>query len=109
VQSASAPLRSMCAASLLHFLLDWPLEERRLKQHLEAIVANLGYAYEDGRLQVCCQPLAAFQLQHLPSRPRPCHTWATSAAALLLLPSCNMFCSFHFSTFLRCLRCLDSI
>ena len=53
VQSQSAPLRSLCASALLQFLLDWPLEERRLKQHLEFLFSNLDYEYEDGRLQVC--------------------------------------------------------
>jgi hypothetical protein len=42
----------MCASTLLQFLLDWPLEEKRLSQQLEAIVANLSYEHEDGRLQV---------------------------------------------------------
>jgi hypothetical protein len=53
VQSASAPLRAMCASALLQFLLDWPLDERRLRQHLEKLVSNLGYEHEEGRLQVC--------------------------------------------------------
>ena len=51
VRSANASLRGMAASALLQYLLDWPLEERRLKQHLHFAVANLAYELEDGRLQ----------------------------------------------------------
>jgi U3 small nucleolar RNA-associated protein 20 len=51
VKSQSGPVRQMCAASLLQFLLDFPLGERRLQQHVAFLVANLGYEYESGRLQ----------------------------------------------------------
>lgn len=54
VRGDAAPLRAMAAAALLHFLLDWPLAERRLAQHLDGLVANLSYDGEAGRAQVRC-------------------------------------------------------
>lgn len=52
VRSPEAALRGTCAAALLQFLLDWPLQERRLQQHLQFLVSNLSFELEDGRLQV---------------------------------------------------------
>lgn len=52
VRSPDAALRGTCAAALLQFLLDWPLQEHRLAQHLQFLVANISFELEDGRLQV---------------------------------------------------------
>lgn len=52
MRSPDASLRSTCAAALLQFLLDWPLQEHRLGQHLQFLVSNVSFELEDGRLQV---------------------------------------------------------
>lgn len=51
VKSPDATMRSTCAATLLQFLLDWPLQDHRLTQHLEFVLSNLSFELEDGRLQ----------------------------------------------------------
>lgn len=51
VQNPDSSMRSSCAAALLQFLLDWPLKDHRLTQHLEFILSNLAFEIEDGRLQ----------------------------------------------------------
>lgn len=71
VQNQSAPLRAMCAAALLQFLLDWPLHERRLSQHLEFLLSNLSYDHEDGRLQVSIHPTLIQISPHLDPKYRP--------------------------------------
>lgn len=51
MKSPDATLRAACAAALLQFLLDWPLQDHRLTQHLEFVLGNLSFELEDGRLQ----------------------------------------------------------
>ena len=51
MKSPDATMRSTCAAALLQFLLDWPLQDHRLTQHLEFVLGNLSFELEDGRLQ----------------------------------------------------------
>ena len=41
--------RNACASALLQFLLDYPVGERRLQQHLQFLITNLGYEHEAGR------------------------------------------------------------
>jgi U3 small nucleolar RNA-associated protein 20 len=50
VQTASQSVRSHCEAIMMQFLLTYPLGEKRLQQHLDALIANLNYEYEPGRL-----------------------------------------------------------
>ena len=45
-------MRSLCSATLLQFLLDYPLGPKRLAQHLAFLAANLSYEHETGRLAV---------------------------------------------------------
>ena len=45
-------MRQLCAATLLQFLLDYPLGPKRLHQHLAFLITNAAYEYEQGRLQV---------------------------------------------------------
>lgn len=49
VRSQAAPVRQACSALLLQFLLDYPVGERRLQQHLNFIITNLSYEHETGR------------------------------------------------------------
>ena len=49
VRSQSAPIRQLCASVLLQFLLDYPVGDRRLQQHLHFIITNLSYEHETGR------------------------------------------------------------
>ncbi|PRW58885.1 small subunit processome component 20-like protein [Chlorella sorokiniana] len=49
VQSQAAPVRSACSSALLQFLLDYPLGEKRLQEHLQFLLTNLSYEHESGR------------------------------------------------------------
>lgn len=49
VRSQAAPIRQACSSVLLQFLLDYPVGERRLQQHLNFIIINLSYEHETGR------------------------------------------------------------
>ena len=49
VTSQISSIRDTCSKSLVHFLLFYPLEEKRLQQHLDFIVRNLSYKTEEGR------------------------------------------------------------
>ena len=49
VRSQSAPIRQLCASVLLQFLLDYPVGDRRLQQHLHFVITNLSYEHETGR------------------------------------------------------------
>jgi U3 small nucleolar RNA-associated protein 20 len=50
VQSAVATVRTHCASIYLTFLLDYPLETKRLNYHIRFLVNNLTFVYETGRL-----------------------------------------------------------
>ena len=50
VRAGAAETRALCAQALVQFLLDYPLGERRLRQHIDALAANLEYQYASGRL-----------------------------------------------------------
>jgi U3 small nucleolar RNA-associated protein 20 len=52
VRSQQAPVRALCSQVFLMFLLDYPLGEKRLRQHLEFLVRNLGYEHAAGRAAV---------------------------------------------------------
>ncbi|KAK9818396.1 hypothetical protein WJX72_012002 [[Myrmecia] bisecta] len=49
IKSQSASIRQLCSSVFLQFLLDYPLGEKRLQQHLQFIVTNLAYEHESGR------------------------------------------------------------
>ena len=49
VRSQSAPVRQLCSSVLLQFLLDYPVGDKRLQQHLHFIITNLSYQHETGR------------------------------------------------------------
>lgn len=49
VRSQAAPIRQLCSSVLLQFLLDYPVGDRRLQQHLHFIITNLSYQHETGR------------------------------------------------------------
>lgn len=49
VRSQAAPVRQLCSSVLLQFLLDYPVGDRRLQQHLHFIITNLSYEHETGR------------------------------------------------------------
>lgn len=65
VRSQQAPVRQLCSQVFLQFLLDYPLGERRLRQHLEFLVRNVGYEHSTGRaavLDLMSQVVAKFPL-----------------------------------------------
>jgi len=49
VQSHVPAVRALASNLLLQFLITYPLGEKRLQQHLEAILANLNYEHSHGR------------------------------------------------------------
>jgi hypothetical protein len=50
-RSHSPPGRATAAASLLQFLLDYPLSPSRLQGHVAFLLTNTAYEHETGRLQ----------------------------------------------------------
>ncbi|KAI4375205.1 hypothetical protein MLD38_013104 [Melastoma candidum] len=49
VRSQSEAIRRKCSEILLQFLLDYPLSEKRLGQHLDFLLSNLSYEHSTGR------------------------------------------------------------
>ncbi|XP_068649715.1 uncharacterized protein [Aristolochia californica] len=49
VRSHSEPIRKKCSQILLQFLLDYPLHDKRLQQHLDFLLENLSYVHPTGR------------------------------------------------------------
>lgn len=43
-------MRRLCSTTLLQFLLDYPVGEKRFQQHMHKLIANLSYEHESGRL-----------------------------------------------------------
>lgn len=50
VKSHKAPLRQHCCGIVINYLLNYPLGEERLEQHLKQVVVNVKYEFEEGRL-----------------------------------------------------------
>lgn len=50
IHSQSKELRDSCTALSIIFLISFPLESRRVRQHLEFFVRNLSYDLAEGRL-----------------------------------------------------------
>lgn len=50
VQSQKQAVRLQCSQIFLNYLVDYPMGSKRLNNHLQQIVLNLKYEYEDGRL-----------------------------------------------------------
>lgn len=46
----SVSVRQLCSSTLLQFLLDYPLGEKRFREHVNFLAANLAYEHESGRL-----------------------------------------------------------
>ena len=46
----SSPIRQLCSSTLLQFLLDYPVGQKRFQQHMHKVIANLSYEHEAGRL-----------------------------------------------------------
>ncbi|KAK9122055.1 hypothetical protein Syun_019672 [Stephania yunnanensis] len=49
VRSTSEPIRKKSSQILLQFLLDYQLSQKRMQQHLEFLLENLGYEHPTGR------------------------------------------------------------
>jgi U3 small nucleolar RNA-associated protein 20 len=50
VRSSSSSLRQQSSSVFVDYLLNYPLGEQRIEQHLKQIVLNLKYEYSEGRL-----------------------------------------------------------
>jgi hypothetical protein len=60
-QSDRSRERSRCSDIVSHFLMEYPLEEQRIKEQLDLVLKNLDFPQEDGRisglnmLRICIQ------------------------------------------------------
>lgn len=52
VTNISKATRGTCANIFVQFLLEYPLEQQRLQQHINHMLKNLTYFDTDGRLQL---------------------------------------------------------
>lgn len=52
ITAQSDQMRTLCSHSLIQFLLDYPLGEKRMNRHISFMVENLEYEYEEGRKAV---------------------------------------------------------
>eukprot|EP00985_Skeletonema_marinoi_P017590 scaffold9708_cov130-Skeletonema_marinoi.AAC.3 len=50
VQSQKQAVRLQCSQIFLNYLVDYPMGSKRLDNHLQQIVLNMKYEYEEGRL-----------------------------------------------------------
>lgn len=50
ISSVNKLTRGLCQAIFVQFLLDYPLENSRVEQHINFLIKNLGFALESGRL-----------------------------------------------------------
>lgn len=50
VQGHSETARASCGQLYLQFLLDYPLGEKRLHKHIDFLMKNLSYEFEEGRV-----------------------------------------------------------
>jgi U3 small nucleolar RNA-associated protein 20 len=53
VRSSKVSLREQSASAVVSFLINYPLSDERVEQHLQQILLNLQYEYSDGRLSGC--------------------------------------------------------
>lgn len=52
VQTVSRTTREVCAGIFTSFILEYPLEQSRLEQHINHMLKNLTYFDPEGRLQL---------------------------------------------------------
>ncbi|TNV87999.1 hypothetical protein FGO68_gene14880 [Halteria grandinella] len=52
ITSIAKSTRSVCASIFTQFLLEYPLEQTRVEQHVNHLLKNLGYFDSEGRMQV---------------------------------------------------------
>jgi U3 small nucleolar RNA-associated protein 20 len=50
VRSLKSSLRDQCGSIFVRYLINYPLSEERLEQHLKQIVLNLSYEFSEGRV-----------------------------------------------------------
>eukprot|EP00345_Euplotes_harpa_P014714 CAMPEP_0168340838 /NCGR_PEP_ID=MMETSP0213-20121227/14305_1 /TAXON_ID=151035 /ORGANISM="Euplotes harpa, Strain FSP1.4" /LENGTH=56 /DNA_ID=CAMNT_0008347157 /DNA_START=888 /DNA_END=1054 /DNA_ORIENTATION=- len=52
ITNVNSGVRSTCSTIFINFLIDYPLEEKRVEQHIHHLIKNLTYVHKDGRLTV---------------------------------------------------------
>lgn len=52
LSSVNKATRGLCQGIFVQFLLDYPLENSRVEQHINFLLKNLGFTLESGRLQL---------------------------------------------------------
>jgi U3 small nucleolar RNA-associated protein 20 len=45
-------IKTTCASIFIQFILEYPLEEKRLEQHINHMIKNLTYFDSEGRMQL---------------------------------------------------------
>jgi U3 small nucleolar RNA-associated protein 20 len=50
VSSNSKQIRGLCSSIFVQFLLDYPLQNERVEQHLNFVLKNLSYEQAENRL-----------------------------------------------------------
>ena len=52
VTHSNKSTRTICSSIFITFLIDYPLEEKRVEQHVHHLIKNLTYTGKDGRITV---------------------------------------------------------
>jgi len=52
VSSNSKQIRGLCSSIFVQFLLDYPLQNERVEQHLNFVLKNLSYEQAENRMQL---------------------------------------------------------
>lgn len=68
IQSESTNVRLQSRQAILQYLLDYPLNNKRLQKYLEFYIVQLNYEYEDGResaLEMLATIFSSFPLVNL--------------------------------------------
>jgi U3 small nucleolar RNA-associated protein 20 len=52
VSNINQTVRTTCSQIFISFLLEYPLEEKRVEQHIYFLIKNLSYFREEGRYQI---------------------------------------------------------
>lgn len=52
ITSVNNGIRATCSQIFISFLIEYPLEEKRVEQHIHHLIKNLTYPHKDGRISI---------------------------------------------------------
>lgn len=52
ITSVNNGIRGTCAQIFISFLIEYPMEEKRVEQHIHHLIKNLTYPHKDGRISI---------------------------------------------------------